>query len=309
MMKIKQGILPVLILSILLLGCTSTPSQTNSSKLQVVTSFRPFTLLVGPVAGSDAQITQILPPGADPHDYEPTPKDAMTLQNASLFFYDGPFLEPWASSIAAAANPNVKLVSFADSIPPQAFAQMESEYQNFPNVSQDPHLWLSPKLAEYFVPYIAQQLSAEDPAHASDYNANAQEFEKRLQKLDADYTAGLANCSTRTFLTSHAFLDYVAADYNLTAISIAGLSPDAEPSIQQMDSIINESKTDNVMGVLSEPDETQSLSQSVASELKLPLYPFSTMEILPGGVQNSSLDYIAIQEQNLQELRLALGCR
>ncbi len=233
----------------------------------------------------------------------------MTLQNASLFFYDGPFMEPWAASLVAAANPDVKLVSFADSIPPQAFAQMDNEYKNFPNASQDPHMWLSPKLAEYFVPYVAQQLSAADPAHAADYDANAKAFEIKLQKLDADYTAGLANCTTRTFLTSHAFLDYVAADYNLTAISIAGLSPDAEPSIQQMDSVISESKADNVMGVLAEPDETQTLSQSVASELKLPLYPFSTMEILPGGVQNSSLDYITVQEQNLQELRLALGCR
>ena len=57
-----------------------------------------------------------------------------------------------------------------------------------------------------------------------------------------------------------------------------------------MDSILNESKADNVMGVLSEPDETQTLSQSVASELKLPLYPFSTMEILPGGAQNASAE-------------------
>lgn len=301
------------ILSIyVLMGCISAPRQpansTVSGKLQVITSFRPFTLLVAPVAGDDAQITQILPPGADPHDYEPTPQDAITLQNGSLFFFDGPFLEPWATSIAASANPNIKLVSFADSIPPQAFAQMKSQYPDFPNASQDPHLWLSPKLAEYFVPYAAQQLSAADPAHAADYDANAKAFEVKLQKLDNDYTVGLANCTTRTFLTSHAFLDYVAADYNLTAISIAGLSSDAEPSIQQMDSILNESKTDNVMGVLSEPDETQTLSQSVASELKLPLYPFSTMEILPGGVQNASLDYITIQEQNLQELRLALGC-
>ncbi len=295
------------------MGCTSAPSASSApapGRLQVVTSFRPFTLLVGPVAGDDAEITQILPPGADPHDYEPTPRDAVTLQNASIFFFDGPFLEPWASSIAASANPDIKLVSFADSIPAQAFAQMESQYPNFPNVSQDPHLWLSPKLAEYFVPYVAQQLSAADPAHAADYNSNAQAYVIRLQKLDADYTAGLANCTTRTFLSSHAFLDYVAADYNLTAISIAGLSPDAEPSIEQMDSIINESKTDHVMGVLAEPDEAQQLSQSVAGELGLPVYPFSTMEILPAANQNASAnDYISIQEENLQELRSALGCR
>ena len=220
-----------------------------------------------------------------------------------------PFLEPWAASIASAANPNITLASFADAVPPQDFARMAEEYPNFPNASQDPHLWLSPKLAEYFVPYVAQKLSAADPKDAAYYDANAQAFEARLQKLDSDYETGLANCTTRTFLTSHAFLDYVAAAYNLTAISMAGLSPDAEPSIQQMDAVLKDAKAAHVMGVLSEPDETQQLSQSVASELGLPLYPFSTMEILPSGTPNASAsDYIAIQESNLQEMRSALGC-
>lgn len=307
-----------LLCTILLFGCAgqaqggAAPASANnsqSSQLQVITSFRPFTLLVGPVAGSHAKITQILPPGADPHDYEPTPKDAIDFQNAQVFFYDGPFLEPWAAPIAASANPGIALASFADAVPADEFARMKSEYPNFPDTSQDPHLWLSPKLAEYFVPYVAKKLSAADPENAAGYNANAQAFEARLQKLDSDYEAGLANCTTRTFLSSHAFLNYVAAAYNLTAISMAGLSPDAEPSIQQMDAVLKDAKAAHVMGVLSEPDETQALSQSVASELNLTLYPFSTMEILPAGSLNASAgDYVAIQENNLQEMRSALGC-
>ncbi len=312
----RKFILPALAICILLFGCAAQPNggqpaQNNSSQaqLQVITSFRPFTLLVAPVAGSHAKITQILPPGADPHDYEPTPKDAIDFQNARIFFYDGPFLEPWATSIASSANPSIELASFADAIPASEFAKMKKEYPNFPDTSQDPHLWLSPKLAQYFVPYVAQKLSAADPKNAADYNANAQAFKAKLQKLDSDYETGLANCTTRTFLTSHAFLNYVAAAYNLTAISMAGLSPDAEPSIQQMDAVLKDAKAANVQGVLSEPDETQQLSESVASELNLTVYPFSTMEILPSGNLNASAnDYVAIQESNLKEMRSALGC-
>ena len=313
----KNIVFTLFTLGLLFFGCTGQsntgqPAAQNSSsqgQLQIITSFRPFTLLVAPVAGDHAKITQILPPGADPHDYEPTPKDAIDLQNGQVFFYDGPFLEPWATSIAASANPNITLASFADAVPPEDFARMKAEYPNFPNTDQDPHLWLSPKLAKYFVPYVAQKLSAADPKNAASYNANAQAFEARLQKLDSDYETGLANCTTRTFLTSHAFLNYVAAAYNLTAISMAGLSPDAEPSIQQMDAVLKDAKAANVQGVLSEPDETQALSESVASELELTVYPFSTMEILPGGNLNANAnDYVAIQENNLQELRSALGC-
>jgi zinc transport system substrate-binding protein len=282
----------------------------STGKLQVITSFRPITLLVEPVAGNYADITQILPPGAEPHEYEPRPGDAITLAKGKVLFYDGPFMEPWVENLAESTNPDIVRAPFIDSIPPSVLAQMKSEYKNFPDTSEDPHLWLSPQLAEYYVPYIARQLSAADPSNASSYQKNADAFEVRLQKLDQDYKTGLSKCTTRTFLTSHAFLDYQAAAYNLTALSITGVSPDAEPSIEQMAVILNESKADNVQGVLAETDEVQSLSQSVATELDLPLYPYTTMEILPNGPPAAGdNDYVTIMENNLQEMRQALKCQ
>ncbi|MGA2161825.1 MAG: zinc ABC transporter substrate-binding protein [Methanoregula sp.] len=293
-------------------GTPHAPSVAAGStgKLQVITSFRPITLLVEPVAGDYADVTQLLPPGAEPHEYEPTPGDAMTLAKGKVLFYDGPFMEPWVENIAGSANPDIVRAPFIDSIPPSALAQMKIEYPDFPNTDQDPHLWLSPQLAGYYVPYIANQLSAADPANASGYQKNAAAFETRLEKLDADYSVGLKNCTTRTFLTSHAFLDYQAAAYNLTALSISGLSPDAEPSVQQMASILKEAKADNVRGVLAETDEVQALSQSIATELNLPVYPYSTMEVLPAGPLNSGdNDYVSIMENNLQQMRQALKCQ
>src|SRR5208337_894976 len=282
----------------------------SGSGLPVITSFRPFTLLVAPVGGDHITITQILPPGADPHDYEPTPDDAVALKNGKIFFYDGPFLEPWAADLVASTNPDIQLVTFADAIPGLAYDQMKSQYSDFPNLTQDPHLWLSPQLAEYYVPYVAQQLSKADPENAADYQNNAAAFEKRLEQLDSDYKAGFSNCSTRTFLSSHAFLDYTAAAYNLTPISIAGMSPDAEPSIQQMAAILEEAKAHNVKGVLAEPDEAEDLSKSVSAELNLPVYPFTTMEVLPAGpLTAEDTDYVAIMENNLQEMKKAMVCQ
>ena len=67
-------------------------------------------------------------------------------------------------------------------------------------MTQDPHLWLSPQLTEYYVAYVARQLSETDPENASDYQNNAAVFGKRLEQLDSDYAAGFSNCTTRTFL-------------------------------------------------------------------------------------------------------------
>ena len=318
--KILQAVTLVLVilLAILILypvfstssSSVSSQSVAPSTKLQVITSFRPITLLVLPVPGDYAQVTQLLPPGAEPHEYEPTPGDAITLAKGNILFYDGPFMEPWAENLAASVNPVIIKAPFIDSIPPAVLAQMKSTDPAFPDTNQDPHLWLSPPLAEYFVSYVADQLAAADPANATSYHKNADAFEVRLKKLDSDYTTGLSNCTTRTFLTSHAFLDYQAAAYNLTALSITGASPDAEPSIQQMAMVLNESRAENVRGVLAEPDEVQALSQSVATELNLPLYPFNTMEILPAGsLSAADNDYVDIMENNLHQMRQALICQ
>jgi zinc transport system substrate-binding protein len=289
---------------------SQSASGNSDSGLQVVTSFRPITLLVEPVAGDHASVTQILPPGAEPHEYEPTPNDAFAIQNAKILFYDGPFMEPWADRLATAANPGIVRASFFDAIPTSLFAQLKTDNPAFPDPEQDPHIWLSPQLAEYYVQDIADKLSAADPANATAYQTNAAEYEERLKKLDADYKTGLKNCTTRTFLTSHAFLNYQAAAYNLTALSITGLSPDAEPSVQQMAAILGTAKADNVKGVIAETDEVEALSQSVATELGLPLYPYTTMEVLPSGTLSADdNDYVAIMENNLQQMRQTLQCQ
>jgi zinc transport system substrate-binding protein len=288
-----------------------SPAHTGQeSKIQVITSFRPFTLLVEPVGGDHVTITQILPPGADPHDYEPTPNDAVALKNGRIFFYDGPFLEPWAADLAASSNPDIHLVTFADAIPVSVYDQMKSRYTDFPNMTRDPHLWLSPQLTQYYVAYVARQLSEADPENASDYQKNAEGFEKRLEQLDSDYNAGFSNCTTRAFLSSHAFLDYTAAAYNLTPVSIAGMSPDAQPSLKQMSAIVAEAKALNIRGIIVEPEEAEDLSKSLSAELNLPVYSFTTMEVLPSGpLSAEDTDYVAIMENNLQEMRKAMLCQ
>ena len=186
-------ILPILALAMVIAtvagtGClTSSPAGSpahtgEGGKVQVITSFRPFTLLVGPIGGDHISITQILPPGADPHDYEPTPNDAAALKNGRIFFYAGPFLEPWAADLAVSSNPDIKLVTFADALSATEYDQMKKQYPGFPDMTRYPHLWLSPQLTEYYVIHVARELSEIDPENASDYQNNAVKFEKRLKQ-------------------------------------------------------------------------------------------------------------------------------
>jgi zinc transport system substrate-binding protein len=201
-------------------------------------------------------------------------------------------------------------VTFADAIPGPVYDQMKSQYANFPDMTQDPHLWLSPQLTEYYADYVASRLSETDPGNASDYQNNAAVFKKRLKQLDSDYSEGFSNCTTRSFLSSHSFLGYIASAYNLTQISISGMSPDAQPSLKQMAAVIEEAKAHNVRGILTEPYETEDLSKSISAELNLPVYYITTMEVLPAGLlTGDDTDYVAIMENNLKEMKSAMLCQ
>jgi ABC-type Zn uptake system ZnuABC Zn-binding protein ZnuA len=88
------------------------------------------------------------------------------------------------------------------------------------------------------------------------------------------------------------------------------MNPDAQPSLKQMSAIIEESKVHNVRGILAEPDESVDLSKSISAELNLPVYYFTTMEVLPPDqLTDDDTDYIAIMENNLQEMKKAMLCQ
>ena len=174
-------------------------------------------------------------------------------------------------------------------------------------MTQDPHLWLSPKDNNH-VAHVARQLSETDPENASDYQNNAAVFGKRLKQLISFYAAGFSNCTTRTFLSPHSFLNYIAATYNLTTFYRREMSPTLAVR-KQMSAIIEEAKAHNVRGVLAEPEEVEDLSKSISAELNLPVYSFTTMEYSAGPLKAGDTDHVAIMENNLQEMKKAMLCQ
>ena len=110
----------------------------------------------------------------------------------------------------------------------------------------DPHIWQSPPLAKQMVDRILAGFIQIDPANSSYYQANADALKVQLDNLDKDYKQGLANCVEKNIITSHSAFGYLAAAYGLNQVSIAGLSPDAEPSSQQLADIVKFTKANNV---------------------------------------------------------------
>ncbi|MDE1798188.1 MAG: zinc ABC transporter substrate-binding protein [Candidatus Micrarchaeota archaeon] len=293
----------LLVLAIVLAGCASSPSAPTSSSgaPTVVASFLPVYLIVQPVAGNLTAVRILLPPGAEPHDYEPAPNDLKALANASILFYDSPGLEPWAISLAQAANPGIRLAPLSSAVPLRPAAENGTG-------ATDPHVWLSPARVINETLYARDQLIAADPAHAGQYRANAAAQLARLRELDGEYRAGLSNCSSRILITTHAALGYLADDYNLTQVPIAGISPDEEPSPAALEQVIQIGKAENATVVFTEPGVSPKLGIAVAGEIHVSTLAFNPLEILtPEEIANGA-DYISLMRSNLGVLRQGLGC-
>jgi zinc transport system substrate-binding protein len=243
-------------------GSPATHNTIASAKPTVVVSFNPIYYLVKPVVESSVSIQQIIAPGMEPHDYEPTPQDVYNLSQGKIFFYDGPSLENWAVSLTQSTNENILLVPLIDSI-------NTSQIGNGTSITvSDPHFWLDPALMPSVVEQIRNTMIRMDPSQAANYAANANAFIAQLDTLNAAYKAGLAHCRSRTVLDSHAFLGYLAISYNLTELPVGGENPDAEVSAQHVSQIITNATADHVHAIFQESaDPTTPVDQNIAQAI------------------------------------------
>lgn len=171
----------------------------------------------------------------------------------------------------------------------------------------DPHVWLSPALAIQQVRNIEQGLAEADPEHKDAYKANADAYVSKLEGLNQEFKEGLKDSKRKDFITQHAAFGYLAHEYGLTQVPIAGLSPDQEPSASQMAKIIEFAKENNVKTIFFETLVASNVAETIATEIGATTAVLNPIEGLTEEDISKQLDYIAIMRQNLQALQAALN--
>src|SRR5262249_4737502 len=157
--------------------CSSLPAPRASAqaqKLRIVTSIRPIADLVQNVGGDRVDVVALVPPGAEPEDYDPTPADATAVSKARIFFANGLGLEAYLDRLAeSAGTPQLEVVTLSDGLPTiTGFGQGEQQGGN-------PHLWLDVQNAISYVDAIQQTLDRVDPSGAVTYDANAAAYKTK----------------------------------------------------------------------------------------------------------------------------------
>jgi zinc transport system substrate-binding protein len=210
----------------LLLSTVAT--QVLAEVPQVVADFGPTHALVSLVMGDLGQPDLLLPPGADPHDFQMKPSQAQALADADLIFWIGPDLMPALQTAIDTVGETAKSVPLLTSGTPT---------RSFDEGGTDPHAWLNPTIAIQWLDRIATDLSAQDPEHADTYAANAANATAGLRDLDTSIAARLAPIKDRPFVVFHDALGYFADHYGLTVAGAIELGDASAPGAQQLSAV------------------------------------------------------------------------
>ncbi len=299
----------------MLAGCGNNENNANSNdgdKLNVVTTFYPMYEFSRQVGGEYANVTALIPAGAEPHDWEPSAQDMVKVKEADIFVYNG-IVEGWVDdALSSAANDKRVVVeasngiSLMEGLPEEEEGEEEHAHEEEGPIL-DPHVWLDPVLAQKEVASIEAAFEQADPANKDAYKKNADAYIAKLQELDETYKAGLKDVKRKEFVTQHAAFGYLAKQYGLTQVPIAGLSPEQEPAPDDLANIIAFAKENQVKTIFFETLVEPKIAQVVADEIGAKTDVLNPLEGLTDEEQKNNLDYIGIMKNNLEALKKALN--
>lgn len=292
-------------------GCAAP--RVESGQLQVAATTYPLVFFAEQVGGPEAKVLQMIPTGVEPHNWEPSPRDIVAIEQSDVFVFNGAGLEPWGERVAESLEGKSTIVVEAAEGLELIEASGGDEHDDddsdkHGNKGLDPHVWLSPTLAKLQVRHIANALAQADPNNRSRYERNAGKLEDRLEQLGEQFHRGLAQCRTNRFITSHAAFGYLAEEFGLEQVSIAGLSPDARPNPARMAALSELVKEMGGKYIFFETLASPALSETLAQEVGAETLALNPLEgLTPEEVQAGS-DYLSVMQENLANLRVALEC-
>lgn len=276
----------------------------ESTKLKVVASFYPMYDFAVKIGGDKAEVTDMVPAGTEPHDWEPSVADIKNLEEADLFVYSGAGMEHWADDVLRSLE-NSKLVTVEASggLTLRAGSSHEGEHDHG---QYDPHVWLSPVNAKKEMENIKDGYVKADPDNRDYYEANYKTYAAKFDELDQEYKDTLSALPNKDIVVSHEAFGYLCDAYGLNQVGIEGMSPDSEPDPARMADIIDFVKENNVKVIFFEEMVSPKVAETIASETGAKTEVLNPLEGLSDEELKNGEDYFSVMESNRKKLVEAL---
>jgi zinc transport system substrate-binding protein len=289
----------------LVAGLTSACRLPKSGEHTVVASFYPLYFIAERVAGRYNDVVDLTPPGVEPHEYELTVRQVAEIDNARVGFYE----RGVAPSVDQAMdNDSPDHALDVTSVVPLAAPVAGSGVEHTSD-DKDPHFWQDPTLMAEATRAFASTMAEADATHAAYYRAQGRRLVRDLGRVDAAYRRTLASCRVDTIVVSHDAFEYLARRYGVDVVPIAGLEPDAEPSLQRLHDLANLIRDRGVTTVFFETLASPDLAESLAGDVGVRSAVLDPIEGLsPGRSGDPDATYLTLMRQNLAALAKAGDC-
>lgn len=286
----------------LVAGSTSACRAPRSHEHTVVTGFYPLYFIADRVAGRYNHVVDLTPPGVEPHEYELTVRQVAEIDLANVGFYE----RGVAPSIdQAMANDSPAHALDVTSVVPLATPVAGSGVEHTSD-DLDPHFWQDPTLMARATTAFAETMERADPTHAAYYRAQGRALVRDLMSLDRAYESTLASCRIGTIVVSHDAFEYLARRYHVDVVPIAGIEPDAEPSLQRLHELQGIIRDRGVTTVFFETLASPALAESLAHDLGIRSAVLDPIEGLTSSDPHAT--YLTLMRQNLAALAKAGDC-
>jgi zinc transport system substrate-binding protein len=307
----KKLIFPLILTILLVLGAyyisTSRSPQVDNDRPSAIVTIYPLQEWAKTIGGDLVTVENITPAGAEPHDFEPSPKNIAKISNADVFIYNNIGLEPWAIQIIPQLNTLAVDASKDIELLENNFHDHEDESRIDEGQQYDPHVWIDPFRAKQQAANIAQAFIKVDPENKDTYNANLESLSKELDKLDREFSI-LNTCSNKAFISSHAAFQYLSEKYNLDMITITGISSEEEPSPQKIAEVSRIARELNIKYILFETLGENKYAETIVREIQGEALVLNHLEGLTSKELANGKNYFTVQRDNLNNLLKALQC-
>lgn len=247
-----------------------------SQTIQVVTSIVPLSFFVERVGGDYVDVTVMVPPGANPHTYEPTPSQMVTLGDAGLFVKAGSGIEfelDWMKKFSA-LKPDMVICNASEGFSGIEMSVHEHSHghdhghdhgHGHKHGSIDPHFWMSPRNGILAARNIERALAQVDPLHAAEYAENRKKLEAELGQLAQEISRKLDGMKNRAFMVFHPAWGYFAEEFNLKQIAVEKEGKELTPKTMQ--EVIRQAKQLGITVVFVSPTFSSLQAETIAREI------------------------------------------
>lgn len=271
-MRIRQ-ITAALFCAVLALWATASGSSAAPGPIKAVATIFPLADIVRQVGGSRVTVTTLLPAGASPHYFEPTPLQMKLVADAALYVRVGAGLDAWGDRLIAAAKKPPLTVTATSGVKLLPVAEQEllreKGREEHHHEGDDPHVWLDPLIVrDSILPAVTDALVRVSPGDATYFRNNGSRFARELTGLDKEMRKALQALPGKDFIALHSAWAYLARRYGLRQVAAVETFPGKEPSARYIAALVTLARKEGIRTIFAEPQLSDKAARVIAAEIR-----------------------------------------